>query len=381
MHPMHNAPAPTLGEQVPPAIQEAVKDMIVRRMQRQEPAARIAALIEQNFHVRVDREQMLACWYERHPPATRTGPGQENESVPTRTEPADAAAHPQTNIDRGPVIRDAAPDASQAQPEHRPDKETVQLAADEAAEPLFTRLPCAETPDAAPAVTMTPDAAGAVSATRTGPGQKQESAAAPADEALPDDAREYIIAGMARREPVCMIAETVERKFGLVMDRDEIIACWRDRDAPPTRSGPSQSGTTRTGPGQKPESRPKLSDEVKAFIVQRFACYETPSRIAAAVRINFGIEIDRRRVFDYNPAGSRPPAQRWIDLHAATRAKFLRDVGEIGIAQKVVRLRMLDRFAQLAEDDHHYDRAARYLQQAARECGGFYEKHRAMAAA
>jgi len=98
------------------------------------------------------------------------------------------------------------------------------------------------------------------------------------------------------------------------------------------------------------------------------------------VRINFGIEIDRRRVFDYNPAGSRPPAQRWIDLHAATRAKFLRDVGEIGIAQKVVRLRMLDRFAQLAEDDHHYDRAARYLQQAARECGGFYEKHRAMPA-
>ena len=391
MHPMPNAPALSLGDEVPPSIQQAVKDVIVRRMQRQEPAARIAALVEQNFHVRVDRDQMLACWYERHPPSTqsdptRTGPGQNNESLPTRTAEADAPG-----IARGPVIRDAAPDASQTQPEHRPDKETVQLAADEAAEHLFTRMPCVETLDAAPAITVHPDAtADAASATRTEPGQKQESAAAPADVALPDDAREYVIDCMARRHAPWLIADAVEQKFGLVMDRDEILACWSDRDAPPAQSGPAQSSPTQssptqssptpTGPGQKQGSRPKLSDEVKAFIVQRFAGYETPSRIAAAVRINFGIEIDRRRVFDYNPAGSRPPAQRWIDLHAATRAKFLRDVGEIGIAQKVVRLRMLDRFAQLAEDDHHYDRAARYLQQAARECGGFYEKHRAMPA-
>ena len=122
---------------------------------------------------------------------------------------------------------------------------------------------------------------------------------------------------------------------------------------------------------------PKLNDEIKEFIVKRIACYETPSRIAAAVKTHFGIAIDRRRVFEYNPAGSRPPAQRWIDLHAATRARFLRDVAEIGVAQKVIRLRMLDRFAQMAEENNRDEKAAKFLEQAARECGGFYEKQKA----
>src|SRR3569623_288620 len=126
---------------------------------------------------------------------------------------------------------------------------------------------------------------------------------------------------------------------------------------------------------------PILNDEVKAFIVKRIACYEKPSRIAAAVRINFGIDVDRRRIFDYDPKGTRPPAQRWIDLHAATRARFLGEVSEIGVAQKAIRLKMLDRLAEAAEDNHEHDKAARYLLQAARECGGFYEKHRAVAAA
>ena len=126
---------------------------------------------------------------------------------------------------------------------------------------------------------------------------------------------------------------------------------------------------------------PILNDEIKEFIVKRIACYETPSRIAAAVRINFGIDVDRRQVFAYNPAGSQPPAQRWIDLHAATRARFLRDVAEIGVAQKVIRLRMLDRFAEMADDNNFHSKAAKFLEQAARECGGFYEKRRAPHAA
>src|SRR5262249_30810307 len=107
---------------------------------------------------------------------------------------------------------------------------------------------------------------------------------------------------------------------------------------------------------------------------QRRACYETPSRVAAAVRINFGIAIDRRRVCDYDPKGSRPPAQRWIDLHAATRKRFLEDIAEIGAAQKVVRLRARDRFAEMAEDDNRHDKAAKYLEQAAKECGGYYDR-------
>jgi hypothetical protein len=74
-------------------------------------------------------------------------------------------------------------------------------------------------------------------------------------------------------------------------------------------------------------------------------------------------------------AGSRPPAQRWIDLHAATRAKFMQAAAEIGIAQKLVRLRMLDRFANRADEENKMSLAAGFLAQAAKECGGFYERY------
>ena len=93
-----------------------------------------------------------------------------------------------------------------------------------------------------------------------------------------------------------------------------------------------------------------------------------------SVRTPFGIEIDRRQVFAYDPAGSRPPAQRWIDLHAATRAKFLQAMAEVGVAQKLVRLRMLDRYANRADENNQMERAAAFLAQAAKECGGFYER-------
>jgi len=133
-----------------------------------------------------------------------------------------------------------------------------------------------------------------------------------------------------------------------------------------------------SGPASAPQAKPKkatvLTDEMKAFIVRGLARYETPSRVAASVRAEFGVELDRRQVFAYDPAGSRPPARRWIALHAATRAKFLHAVAEIGVAQKVVRLRMLDRYANHADEANQTVRAAAFLAQAAKECGGFYER-------
>jgi hypothetical protein len=119
-----------------------------------------------------------------------------------------------------------------------------------------------------------------------------------------------------------------------------------------------------------------LTDEIKEFIVRGLARYETPSQVAAAVKVNFGIEITRFQVRDYNPASSRPPALRWCELHAVTRQKFLADLAEIGIAQKVYRLRMLDHFARDAMDNHGFIKAAAFLEQAAKECGGIYENRR-----
>jgi hypothetical protein len=133
--------------------------------------------------------------------------------------------------------------------------------------------------------------------------------------------------------------------------------------------------STFTGPLPQEESMPGLTDEIKEFIVKRLACFETPSKVADAVKVNFGVAVTRQRVYVYDPRCSQPPARRWRDLHAMTREKYLRDVAEIGVSHKVVRLQMLDRLVNRCERNSIALTLAS-LTLAAKECGGFYENRR-----
>ena len=116
-----------------------------------------------------------------------------------------------------------------------------------------------------------------------------------------------------------------------------------------------------------------LTDEVKEFIVRGLARYETPSNLADAVRETFGVEITRQQVYRYDPDCTQPPAQRWRDLHAVARGAFLDEVAGIGIAHKAVRLQLLERMMKQALAHNYTDRAACFLEQVAKECGGVYE--------
>jgi hypothetical protein len=118
-----------------------------------------------------------------------------------------------------------------------------------------------------------------------------------------------------------------------------------------------------------------LTDEIKEFIVKRLARFETPTKVAEAVGVDFGIEITRQQVHEYDPTGNKTPALRWRELHAATREKFLREVAEIGLSHKTVRLQMLDQLARRCERNS-VALAMGCLQLAAKECGGFYENRR-----
>jgi len=243
------------------------------------------------------------------------------------------------------------------------DKESAQFPADEPTEPLFTRMTSDASPEAARtliAIAHEPEpvSAGArddTQTTQTGHRQDEEKSLQ-----VPLDSVDEGEGARSRRDGLEALGSLVKAKLGIPSD-----------PAPATQTGRRQN--------QKPSA---LTDEVKTFIVKSLARYETPTRVAASVQAEFGIAIDRRQVFAYDPAGSRPPARRWIDLHAATRAKFMHAASEIGIAQKIVRLRMLDRFANRADELNSMERAAKFLAQAAKECGGFYERYqRANAAA
>jgi hypothetical protein len=234
------------------------------------------------------------------------------------------------------------------------DKESVQLPADHATEPLFTRVMPEAQPEAARSpfsIALEPEtlsvAANEDDAPTTQTGHRQD--AGPLQ--LPADA---VDAPLPQDDALQALGDLVKARLGLA---------------------PDSAAATQTGRRQNQKAPSALTDEVKAFIVSGLARFETPTRVAAAVQAQFGIEIDRRQVFAYDPAGSRRPAQRWIDLHAATRAKFLQATAEIGIAHKVVRLRMLDRYANRCDAAYQPERAAAFLAQAAKECGGFYERY------
>jgi hypothetical protein len=127
---------------------------------------------------------------------------------------------------------------------------------------------------------------------------------------------------------------------------------------------------------QETASKTTLTDEIRTFIVKALACFDTPSQVVDAVKTNFGLSITRQHVYCYDPKSSQRMSPHWRELHAATRQAYLREVAEIGIAHKVVRLAMLDRMAHNAMANNYSIEAAAFLEQAAKECGGIYENRR-----
>lgn len=122
-----------------------------------------------------------------------------------------------------------------------------------------------------------------------------------------------------------------------------------------------------------------LKGEVKAFIVQSLACFDTPSQVVESVKKEFGLSITRQQVESHDPtkANGRGLAQKWTDMFNATRERFQNEISDIPIANKAYRLRVLDRMATRAEGMKNLALTAEIIEQAAKECGDAYtNKHK-----
>ncbi|UVM64436.1 DUF2280 domain-containing protein [Pseudomonas sp. B21-009] len=117
-----------------------------------------------------------------------------------------------------------------------------------------------------------------------------------------------------------------------------------------------------------------LSNEVKAFIVQALACFDTPSQVAEAVKNEFGIEVSRQAVESHDPTkrAARNLAKRWVTLFEDTRKRFREETAEIPIANRAYRLRTLSRLAEKVEGMRNYGLTLQILEQAAKEVGDVY---------
>ncbi|MCF8980041.1 MULTISPECIES: DUF2280 domain-containing protein [Pseudomonas syringae group] len=122
-----------------------------------------------------------------------------------------------------------------------------------------------------------------------------------------------------------------------------------------------------------------LKHEVKSFIVQALACFDTPSQVVEQVKQEFSIEISRQQCESHDPtkrAGVNLAA-RWVTLFHDTRKRFREDTAEIPIANRAYRLRALGRIVEKAEGMRNLALALQVLEQAAKESGDMYvNRHR-----
>lgn len=121
-----------------------------------------------------------------------------------------------------------------------------------------------------------------------------------------------------------------------------------------------------------------LNNEVKAFIVQALACFDTPSQVAETVKREFNIEVSRQQVETHDPTKrcSKTLARRWVTLFHDTRQRFREETADIPIANRAYRLRALSRIVEKAENMRNLSLALQVLEQAAKEVGDVYVNRR-----
>ena len=121
-----------------------------------------------------------------------------------------------------------------------------------------------------------------------------------------------------------------------------------------------------------------LKNEVKSFIVQALACFDTPSQVVESVKNEFGVVVTRQQVETHDPtkAAGKGLAVKWATLFHDTRKRFREETAEIPIANRAFRLRGLGRMAEKAETMRNLALTAQLYEQAAKEVGDVYVNRR-----
>lgn len=122
----------------------------------------------------------------------------------------------------------------------------------------------------------------------------------------------------------------------------------------------------------------KLTDVHKRVIVQALACWDTPTEVSELLREQFGINVPRTQVAQYDPTkvAGQGLAKKWRELFDATRKRFREEVAEIPIADQAFRLRALGKIYERHISRGNVVGAAGVLEQAAKEVGGAFTNRR-----
>jgi hypothetical protein len=117
-----------------------------------------------------------------------------------------------------------------------------------------------------------------------------------------------------------------------------------------------------------------LNGAIKVFIVERLACFDTPTEVQKAVKQAFKVDVSLQQLTAYNPklaAGERL-SQTLKDLFEVTRKRYLDDTSGIAIANKAYRLGVMQKLLDTALSKGNVGVIPQLLEQAAKEEGGAF---------
>lgn len=121
-----------------------------------------------------------------------------------------------------------------------------------------------------------------------------------------------------------------------------------------------------------------LTEDAKRHIVQALACFDTPTQVVESVKEEFGVDVPRNQVAQYDPTkvSGRSLSKKWRVMFEDTRKRFREEVAEIPIASRAFRLRAIARMATQAEKSRNIALAVQMIEQAAKEVGDVYVNRR-----
>jgi hypothetical protein len=122
----------------------------------------------------------------------------------------------------------------------------------------------------------------------------------------------------------------------------------------------------------------EITDQMRGFMVRRFACFESTSEVKQAVEDEYGVILSTRDVARHNPTltAAENLGDNWHELFWAVRRNFEAALDDIGIVHKVYRLQKLDQMERKARKDGDFEMSMKMLRQAAEEIGGAFEKNK-----
>lgn len=129
----------------------------------------------------------------------------------------------------------------------------------------------------------------------------------------------------------------------------------------------------------KKSTRTKLTEQQKAFVVQRLACWDSPKEVSEALMEEHGVKLAPQNIeaYDPNKRAGRNLAKKWRELFESSRKVFLNDIHtHVPEANKAVRIRQLAHAARAFKGRGNYLGMADMLERIAKELGNVHSNAR-----